>query len=138
VPEISLTPQLEARFRAAFPDAGLVVMHSGLEDIARTSAWLAAARGDQQVFHAVGDLTDGLAADDVRGALERVDRTEEPREVVRIDAVLERAQRRRHPFEMLRRLRNEIRHDIRTCPKKRVDLRPNGITRGPRIARSSR
>src|SRR5687767_126227 len=46
VPEISLTPQLEARFREAFPDAHLAVMHSGLEDIARTSAWLAAARGD--------------------------------------------------------------------------------------------
>jgi primosomal protein N' (replication factor Y) len=46
VPEISLTPQLEARFREAFPDAHLAVMHSGLEDIARTSAWLAAARGE--------------------------------------------------------------------------------------------
>jgi primosomal protein N' (replication factor Y) (superfamily II helicase) len=46
VPEISLTPQLEARFREAFPDAQLVLMHSGLEDVARTSAWLAAARGE--------------------------------------------------------------------------------------------
>jgi primosomal protein N' (replication factor Y) len=46
VPEISLTPQLEARFREAFPDARLALMHSALEDIARTSAWLAAARGD--------------------------------------------------------------------------------------------
>jgi primosomal protein N' (replication factor Y) (superfamily II helicase) len=46
VPEISLTPQLEARFRDAFPDAQLAVMHSGLEDIARTGAWLAAARGE--------------------------------------------------------------------------------------------
>ena len=46
VPEISLTPQLEARFREAFPDTQLAVMHSGLEDIARTSAWLAAARGE--------------------------------------------------------------------------------------------
>jgi primosomal protein N' (replication factor Y) len=46
VPEISLTPQLEARFREAFPDAHLAVMHSGLEDIARTNAWLAAARGE--------------------------------------------------------------------------------------------
>lgn len=45
VPEISLTPQLEARFRAAFPDARLALMHSALEDVARTSAWLAAARG---------------------------------------------------------------------------------------------
>jgi primosomal protein N' (replication factor Y) (superfamily II helicase) len=46
VPEISLTPQLESRFRDAFADAGLVVMHSGLEDIARTAGWLAAARGE--------------------------------------------------------------------------------------------
>src|SRR5688500_9393995 len=45
VPEISLTPQLEARFRHAFPETTLALMHSGLEDIARTSAWLAAARG---------------------------------------------------------------------------------------------
>ena len=46
VPEISLTPQLEARFRHAFPDTALALMHSALEDVARTSAWLAAARGD--------------------------------------------------------------------------------------------
>jgi primosomal protein N' (replication factor Y) len=46
VPEISLTPQLEARFRHAFPEARLAVMHSGLEDIARTAAWLQAARGE--------------------------------------------------------------------------------------------
>jgi primosomal protein N' (replication factor Y) len=49
VPEISLTPQLEARFRAAFPDARLALLHSGLEDIARTSAWLDAARGDAAI-----------------------------------------------------------------------------------------
>jgi primosomal protein N' (replication factor Y) len=46
VPEISLTPQLEGRFRHAFPQALLAVMHSGLEDIARTTAWLQAARGE--------------------------------------------------------------------------------------------
>jgi primosomal protein N' (replication factor Y) (superfamily II helicase) len=45
VPEISLTPQLEARFRDAFPDAQIALLHSGLEDVARTGAWLAAARG---------------------------------------------------------------------------------------------
>ena len=49
VPEISLTPQLEARFRDAFPDARIAVLHSGLEDIARTAAWLAAARGEAGV-----------------------------------------------------------------------------------------
>jgi len=46
VPEISLTPQLEARFREAFPDARIALLHSALEDVARTSAWLAAARGE--------------------------------------------------------------------------------------------
>jgi primosomal protein N' (replication factor Y) len=49
VPEISLTPQLEARFRHAFPEAPLVVMHSGLEDVARTAAWLQAARGEASI-----------------------------------------------------------------------------------------
>src|SRR5882762_7914030 len=49
VPEISLTPQLEARFREAFPETRLALMHSGLEDVARTSAWLEAARGDAQI-----------------------------------------------------------------------------------------
>jgi primosomal protein N' (replication factor Y) (superfamily II helicase) len=46
VPEISLTPQLEARFRDAFPATRVALLHSALEDIARTSAWLDAARGD--------------------------------------------------------------------------------------------
>jgi primosomal protein N' (replication factor Y) len=46
VPEISLTPQLEARVRHAFPEACIAVMHSGLEDIARTTGWLQAARGE--------------------------------------------------------------------------------------------
>jgi len=46
VPEISLTPQLEGRIRGAFPEACIVVMHSGLEEVARTAAWLAAATGD--------------------------------------------------------------------------------------------
>ncbi len=46
VPEISLTPQLEARFREAFAGTSLALLHSGLEDVARTSAWLAAARGE--------------------------------------------------------------------------------------------
>ncbi|HYL25449.1 MAG TPA: primosomal protein N', partial [Burkholderiales bacterium] len=49
VPEISLTPQLEARFREAFPRARLALMHSALEDVARTSAWLAAARGEATI-----------------------------------------------------------------------------------------
>jgi primosomal protein N' (replication factor Y) len=49
VPEISLTPQLEARFREAFPRTRLAVMHSGLEDVARTAAWLQAARGEASI-----------------------------------------------------------------------------------------
>jgi primosomal protein N' (replication factor Y) len=46
VPEISLTPQLEARFRAAFPETRIAVLHSGLRDSARTHSWIDAARGD--------------------------------------------------------------------------------------------
>jgi primosomal protein N' (replication factor Y) len=49
VPEISLTPQLETRFRDAFPEARLAMLHSALEDVARTSAWLAAARGEAAI-----------------------------------------------------------------------------------------
>ncbi len=49
VPEIGLTPQLETRFRQAFPHANIAVMHSALEDSARTQAWLDAARGDAQI-----------------------------------------------------------------------------------------
>lgn len=46
VPEIGLTPQLEARFRTAFPDAVISLLHSGLDETARTSGWLRAARGE--------------------------------------------------------------------------------------------
>jgi len=49
VPEIGLTPQLEARFRQAFPGARIAVLHSALQDTARTHAWLDAARGEAQV-----------------------------------------------------------------------------------------
>ena len=49
VPEIGLTPQLEARFRQAFPDARIAVLHSALQDTARTHAWLDAARGEAQI-----------------------------------------------------------------------------------------
>jgi len=50
VPEISLTPQLEARFRQTFPGAAIALMHSGLEDIARTASWLSAARGQASII----------------------------------------------------------------------------------------
>ena len=46
VPEISLTPQLEERFRRAFPKARIAMLHSALEDVPRTADWLAAARGE--------------------------------------------------------------------------------------------
>jgi len=49
VPEIGLTPQLEARFRRAFPEARIAVLHSALKDSARTHAWLDAARGDGHI-----------------------------------------------------------------------------------------
>lgn len=44
VPEISLTPQTEARFRARF-GAAVAVLHSGLADGERLAAWLAARSG---------------------------------------------------------------------------------------------
>ncbi len=50
VPEIGLTPQLEARFRRAFPASRIAVLHSALEDTARTHAWLDAARGDAPII----------------------------------------------------------------------------------------
>jgi primosomal protein N' (replication factor Y) len=49
VPEIGLTPQLEARFRRAFPDTRIAVLHSALEESARTHAWLDAARGEAPI-----------------------------------------------------------------------------------------
>jgi len=50
VPEIGLTPQLEARFRQAFPGTRIAVLHSALQDTARTHAWLDAARGDAPII----------------------------------------------------------------------------------------
>ena len=49
VPEISLTPQLEARFRARFPAIAQVSLHSALGNSARYSAWRAAAQGNAQI-----------------------------------------------------------------------------------------
>jgi primosomal protein N' (replication factor Y) len=47
VPEIALTPQLVARFRARFEPSGkrIAVLHSGLSDGERYDAWRAVARG---------------------------------------------------------------------------------------------
>jgi primosomal protein N' (replication factor Y) len=45
VPEIALTPQLDAQVRARFPGETVVALHSGLASGARTAAWLAAHEG---------------------------------------------------------------------------------------------
>lgn len=49
VPEINLTPQLEARFRARF-SAPLVVFHSSLNDSERCRAWLMMQRGEASIL----------------------------------------------------------------------------------------
>jgi primosomal protein N' (replication factor Y) len=46
VPEINLTPQLEARFAARFPSRRLVSLHSGLTPAQRLQHWLAAHLGE--------------------------------------------------------------------------------------------
>jgi len=46
VPEINLTPQLEARVQDALPDARAVTLHSGLADGERRAHWTAAANGE--------------------------------------------------------------------------------------------
>ncbi len=45
VPEINLTPQLEARFAARFPQHRLVSLHSGLTPVQRLRNWLLAHLG---------------------------------------------------------------------------------------------
>ncbi|MEF8700320.1 MAG: primosomal protein N' [Candidatus Accumulibacter sp. UW20] len=49
VPEINLTPQLEARVSARFPQAGLVSLHSELGDAARCRNWRAALTGQARI-----------------------------------------------------------------------------------------
>lgn len=49
VPEINLTPQLEARFRSRFPEVGLVALHSELGEAARTRHWKAAFDGSARI-----------------------------------------------------------------------------------------
>ena len=49
VPEINLTPQLEARVAARFTTAGLVSLHSELSDAARTRNWRAALEGHARI-----------------------------------------------------------------------------------------
>lgn len=50
IPEINLTPQLEAIFRARFPATLLVSLHSGLNDTERMTGWLQAQQGDAKII----------------------------------------------------------------------------------------
>ncbi|AKJ31698.1 primosomal protein N' [Caldimonas brevitalea] len=49
VPEINLTPQLEARFAERFPDRLIVSLHSGLTPAQRLRHWLAAHLGQADI-----------------------------------------------------------------------------------------
>ena len=49
VPEINLTPQLEARFCERFGAQGVVALHSGLSPAQRLRHWLAAHRGQARI-----------------------------------------------------------------------------------------
>lgn len=49
VPEINLTPQLEQRFRARFPEASIVALHSHMGERERLQAWLTAQSGRAQI-----------------------------------------------------------------------------------------
>lgn len=46
VPEINLTPQLEARFRARFPQLTIVMLHSQMNESERLHGWLRAQNGE--------------------------------------------------------------------------------------------
>ena len=50
VPEINLTPQLEASVEQAFPGKKLVVMHSGITDSTRADNWEKAHLGKAQII----------------------------------------------------------------------------------------
>ena len=50
VPEINLTPQLEASFRARFPFIRMVSLHSGLNSSERASGWLKAQQAEAQLI----------------------------------------------------------------------------------------
>ncbi|GHT92338.1 primosomal protein N' [Betaproteobacteria bacterium] len=48
-PEINLTPQLETRLMARFPNAPIVMLHSDLGEAARERAWRAAFQGEARI-----------------------------------------------------------------------------------------
>ncbi|HEV7820743.1 MAG TPA: DEAD/DEAH box helicase, partial [Burkholderiales bacterium] len=49
VPEINLTPQLEALIRARFPATTLIALHSGLSEGERLHGWLSAQSGEAAI-----------------------------------------------------------------------------------------
>jgi primosomal protein N' (replication factor Y) (superfamily II helicase) len=49
VPEINLTPQLDALVRARFPSATVVALHSGLNESERLHGWLTAQSGEAAI-----------------------------------------------------------------------------------------
>ena len=49
VPEINLTPQLEGRVRARFPETGVVSLHSELAEAARERNWRSAFTGEASI-----------------------------------------------------------------------------------------
>jgi len=50
VPEIGLTPAISARIQEAFPNESLEVIHSGLSERVRATAWLRAATGRARIL----------------------------------------------------------------------------------------
>ena len=50
VPEINLTPQLERRVRAYFPEKKMAVLHSGVSEKKRGKAWFEAITGEAQII----------------------------------------------------------------------------------------
>lgn len=50
VPEINLTPQLEARFRVRFPQHVIVMLHSQMNESERLHGWLRAQNGEARII----------------------------------------------------------------------------------------
>ena len=50
VPEINLTPQLEARFRARFPHLPIVMLHSQMNDSERLHGWIGSQEGEARII----------------------------------------------------------------------------------------
>lgn len=50
VPEINLTPQLEARFRTRFPQHPIVMLHSQMNESERLHGWMRAQNGEARII----------------------------------------------------------------------------------------